>query len=156
MQLHLIAVGRSKAGPQADLFADYCKRLARGRWQGLKLTEVEEKRPLPPPALKAREAELIERALPAGAFVVALDERGKTLSSREIAELLGRLEQERRGAVAFLIGGAEGLDQALRKKADLVLSFGAMTWPHQLVRALLAEQIWRAETILTGHPYHRD
>ena len=105
--------------------------------------------------MMAREAELLRAALPRGAVRIALDERGKTLDSAAFARRLGAWCEEGRPALGFWIGGAEGLHPELRAEADLVLSFGAMTWPHLLVRALLAEQLYRAETILTGHPYHR-
>jgi 23S rRNA (pseudouridine1915-N3)-methyltransferase len=106
--------------------------------------------------LKAREAELILAAIPAGARLVALDERGQSWSSRELAERLGRWRDQSIAALAFAIGGADGLGQAVLDRADTVLSLGAMTWPHLLARSLLLEQLYRAQQILAGHPYHRD
>ncbi|HLO76968.1 MAG TPA: 23S rRNA (pseudouridine(1915)-N(3))-methyltransferase RlmH [Magnetospirillum sp.] len=151
MRLWLAAVGRAKPGPELDLFQQYARRLT----PPLSLREVEEKRPLPVPERKGREADLLLAAIPAGAIVVALDERGKTIGSEAFAERLGRWRDDGVGDVAFLIGGADGHGDAVRARADLLLSFGAMTWPHMLVRAMIAEQMWRAQAILSGHPYHR-
>jgi len=120
------------------------------------ILELEEKRPLPPALLKAREAELILAALPAGARLVALDRTGMSWSSRELAERLAAWRDRGTGAVAFAIGGAEGLGAAVLDRADAVLSLGAMTWPHLLVRTMLLEQLYRAQQILAGHPYHRE
>ena len=150
MSHSLIAVGRLKPGPLADLFADYAGRL-RPR---LAVVEVEEKRKLPAPALMEAEARLLLRAVPAGAARVVLDSRGRALSSEQLAVRLGAWRDEAR-AVAFLIGGAEGLDASVREGAALTLSLGPMTWPHLLVRAMLAEQLYRAQSILAFHPYHR-
>lgn len=151
MRLTLIAVGRAKRGPEQELFNAYLKRLR----PGLDLIEVEEKRPLAGVELMAREAELLSDKIPAGAYLIALDERGKAMSSRGFAEKISDLQDTGRDA-AFIIGGADGLDERLRAKADLLLGFGPQTWPHMLVRAMLAEQIYRAQSILAGHPYHRD
>jgi 23S rRNA (pseudouridine1915-N3)-methyltransferase len=95
-------------------------------------------------------------ALPAGGVVVALDERGKTLGSEDFAQRLLRWRDDGKPALSFVIGGADGLDPAFVKAADLTLSFSPLTWPHQLVRIMLAEQLYRATTILSGHPYHRE
>ncbi len=152
MDITVIAVGRARRGPDRALFDHYLGRL---RWR-LTLREVEEKRPLGTEALKRSEAELIRRASPDGAVLVALDERGDSLTSRAFAQQIGDWRDSGRAKVAFAIGGADGLDPTLRAQADRVLSLGAMTWPHMLVRALLAEQIYRAEQILSGGPYHRD
>jgi 23S rRNA (pseudouridine1915-N3)-methyltransferase len=120
------------------------------------ILELEEKRPLPPALLKAREAELILAALPAGSRLVALDRGGTAWSSRELADRLANWRDHGTGAVAFAIGGAEGLGAAVLQRADAVLSLGAMTWPHLLVRSMLLEQLYRAQQILAGHPYHRE
>ncbi len=151
MRLTLIAVGRAKRGPEQELFNSYQKRLN----PALDLVEVEEKRPLSGAELKAREAELIVAKIPEGAFLIALDERGKPLASRKFAEKLGDLRDGGRD-VTFIIGGADGLDESLRARAEMILGFGPQTWPHMLVRAMLAEQVYRAQSILAGHPYHRD
>ncbi|SMF08138.1 23S rRNA (pseudouridine1915-N3)-methyltransferase [Tistlia consotensis] len=155
MRLHLLAVGRLRGGPMAALYDDYARRL-RGQPLGpLDLREVEEKRPLAAAALKAREAGLLLEACPSAARLVALDGGGRTLSSEALAETLGRWRDEGVGDAAFAIGGAEGHGPALLARADLRLSLGAMTWPHMLVRVLIAEQLFRADSILSGHPYHR-
>lgn len=151
MRITLAAVGRDKAGPTRDLYQHYVKRL---QWP-FTLREVEERKPLPPPALKRREAELLSEAIPGGAVLVALDERGKNLSSPEFASMIGQWRDNGVQDCAFVIGGAGGLDESLRSNAARSLSFGRMTWPHMLVRVLLAEQLYRAQSILSGHPYHR-
>ncbi|MCX7644475.1 MAG: 23S rRNA (pseudouridine(1915)-N(3))-methyltransferase RlmH [Rhodobacteraceae bacterium] len=155
MRVRICAVGRLRAGPEQALVADYLARFARaGRPLGLgpaEVAEVEDRRG----GGMAAEAELLRRALPPGAATVALDERGRALSSPDFAALLARLRDAGRSDLAFLIGGADGLDPALREGADTVLSLGPMVWPHMLVRAMLAEQLYRAATILSGAPYHR-
>jgi 23S rRNA (pseudouridine1915-N3)-methyltransferase len=120
------------------------------------IVELDEKRKLPPAQLKAREAELILAAVPTGARLVALDEKGAAWSSRELAERLARWRDQGVATLAIAIGGADGLGQAVIERADAMLSLGAMTWPHLLVRCLLLEQLYRAQQILAGHPYHRD
>lgn len=155
MRLHLCAVGRLRTGPERDLVEDYLQRCDRtGRPLGLGPVsehEVEDKRG----GGMAAEAELLARAVPAGAVLVTLDERGKLLSSPEFAAQLASWRDGGRQDVAFLIGGADGIDPALRAKADLSISFGRMVWPHLLIRVMLAEQLYRAVTILAGSPYHR-
>jgi len=155
MRTHLIAVGHIKAGPERELYAHHCARLKGAPDLYPNLREVEEKRTLPAATRKTREGELLIGALPAGAHVVALDETGKTLTSPAFAKALGGWRDDGVRDVAFVIGGADGLDPAVTGRAQLVLSLGAMTWPHMLVRGLLAEQLYRANAILTGHPYHR-
>ena len=104
---------------------------------------------------KPAEAALLSRQIPDGAAVIALDERGRLLSSPDFAAALARFRDDGRSDAVFLIGGADGLDPSLRDRADLMLSFGAMVWPHMLARVMLAEQLYRAATILAGSPYHR-
>ncbi len=152
MRITLAAVGRNKAGATKELYELYAARL---RWR-ITLKEVEERRPLPAGALKEQEGELLLAALPRGAKVIALDEGGKEMTSRDFAALLGRWQDEGVADLAFMIGGADGLSEDARQAADVILSLGRMTWPHMLVRGLLAEQLFRAESILAGHPYHRD
>jgi len=135
-----------------DLQTDYAGRLV----PPATILEVEEKRRLPPAQLKVREAELILAARPAGARLVALDPRGQQWSSRDLADRLATWRDDGAGAIAFAIGGAEGLGKAVLDKAEAVLSLGAMTWPHLLVRTMLLEQLYRAQQILAGHPYHRE
>lgn len=151
MKLLIAAIGRAARGPERDLYEHYAARI---RWP-LALRELEEKRKLPPPQLILRESELLLDAAPAKAVLVALDRRGKVLDSAAFAGRLGRWRDESVPDVAFLIGGADGHPESLLKRATLVLSFGAMTWPHLLARAMLAEQIYRAQQLLAGHPYHR-
>ena len=152
MRLLVLAVGRLKSGPHADLQAHYAERLA---WP-LEIREVEERRALPAPERKAREGELLLAALPEGAVLVALDERGKSLTSLAFAERLARWREEGVKTLAFAIGGADGLASPVLQRAALTLALGPMTWPHLLVRGLLLEQLYRAQQILAGHPYHRD
>jgi 23S rRNA (pseudouridine1915-N3)-methyltransferase len=120
------------------------------------LVEVEEKRRLTGAEMKQREAALILAALPADARLVALDERGATWTSRQFADRLAGWRDGGAGVLAFAIGGADGLGQAVIECADAVLSLGQMTWPHLLARSLLLEQLYRTQQILAGHPYHRD
>lgn len=151
MRLVIIAVGRARKGPEAALFASYAKRIR----APLRLVEVEDRRPASPAERVAREGALIRQRIGESARVVALDQRGEALSSEQLADRLGRWADEGAGEVCFLIGGADGLAPELAADADLVLSLGPMTWPHLLARAMLCEQIYRAEAILAGHPYHR-
>lgn len=151
MRLWIAAVGRAKRGPSRDLYEEYAQRIT---WP-LTLREVEVRKRLSGPELSREEAELLLAAIPPGATVVALDERGKSPDSPALA---ARISAWRDGGVAdlaFLIGGADGHAQAMRDRADWLLSFGAMTWPHMLVRPMLAEQLYRAQQIIAGHPYHR-
>jgi 23S rRNA (pseudouridine1915-N3)-methyltransferase len=152
MRLTVAAVGRWKAGPERGLFEHYARRIK----FPFELKEVEEKKKRHPAALKKREGELLLAKAPAGAVIVALDEKGKPLSSAALAKKLGAWRDDGIRDVVFMIGGADGLDGTVKKRADLRLSFGAVTWPHLLIRGLLAEQIYRAESILSGHPYHRE
>jgi len=151
MRLEILAIGRARAGPERALYDSYAKRIT---WR-VKLHELEEKRPLPPAELKEREGQLILSAIPRDAMVLALDERGRGLSSEEFARLIADIRDEGRACTAFVIGGAEGLSVPVRDRADLLIAFGRQTWPHMLVRAMLMEQIYRAQQILSGHPYHR-
>jgi 23S rRNA (pseudouridine1915-N3)-methyltransferase len=150
LRLTVACIGRAARGPERDLYEHYAGRI---RWP-LTLRELEEKRKLPPAELIRREGELLLGAVPDKAVLVALDRRGKVLDSEGFAQRLGRWRDES-SDVAFLIGGADGHGEPLLKKSSLVLSFGAMTWPHLLARAMLAEQIYRAQQLLAGHPYHR-
>jgi len=155
MRVHLCAVGRLRTGAERALIDDYVTRFDRtGRALGLgPLTEheVEDKRG----GGMAAEAEVLLRAVPAGAVLAVLDERGRGLSSPDFAAQLARWRDGGRQDVAFVIGGADGIDRALRARAEFSLSFGAMVWPHLLVRVMLVEQLYRAATILSGGPYHR-
>lgn len=155
MRLHLLAVGRMKTGPEADMVRDYLARADRtGRALGIgpcELREIDDRKGGGPVA----EAALLEAAIPVGARLVALDERGTQMTSPAFAELLARWRDEGARDAAFVIGGADGLDPGLRDRADATQSFGRMVWPHMLARVMLAEQLYRAATILAGSPYHR-
>jgi len=152
MRITIVAVGALRAGPERALAEKY---LARITWP-IAVREVAEKRRLTGAQLREREGELILRACPDGAILVALDERGKPSSSADFAARLGGWQDEGVADIAFAIGGADGLDESVRARADLLLAFGAMTLPHLLVRGVLLEQIYRAQTLLAGHPYHRE
>jgi len=151
MRITLVAVGRAKSDAVTELYSEFAKRL---RWP-FQLQEIEVRSPLPTPARKTREGERLLAAVPGDARLVALDEHAKGLDSAAFAALLGRWQDEGLRDLAFVIGGADGLSQAVLERADLTLSFGPMTWPHLLVRVLLCEQLYRAQSILDGHPYHR-
>ena len=155
MRAHICAVGRMRASPERDLLDDYLKRFDRtGRALGLgpaAMVEVEDKKN---GGMQA-EAPLLERAIPKGAYIIAMDERGKLLTSPQFSELIARQRDAGRADIAFVIGGADGIAPDLRAKADFKLSFGAMVWPHMLARVMLSEQLYRAASILARSPYHR-
>jgi 23S rRNA (pseudouridine1915-N3)-methyltransferase len=159
MRIALLCVGRLKAGPERELFDRYFKRLgesARGVGiAGVDLREIDESRARRPEDRREEEAAALLGAAPPGAMLVALDERGASPSSAEWAAEIGRARDASRPLYAVLVGGPDGLSESLRAKADRVVSFGAMTWPHQLVRVMACEQLYRAMTILSRHPYHR-
>ncbi|MBQ7413194.1 MAG: 23S rRNA (pseudouridine(1915)-N(3))-methyltransferase RlmH [Alphaproteobacteria bacterium] len=153
MRLLIAAIGKlSKKSPEQTLIDDYLKK---ARWPVI-VKEFEEKKKLPDSELKEAESRLLWSAVPPGAKVVVLDERGKEPSSRELATQICRWRDSGIQDIAFLIGGANGHPKSTRDRADFVLSFGRMTMPHFLARVVLAEQIYRIKTILDGHPYHRD
>lgn len=159
MRLALITVGRLKDGPERELCERYRERaVALGRtigFSGPEIVELPESRGRRPEERKRDESEAILARLPSPGLIVALDERGKNLGSEAFAS---RLATARDGGIAhasFVIGGADGLSEAIRDRADITLAFGALTLPHQIVRALVLEQVYRAMTILAGHPYHR-
>ena len=158
LKVTLLGVGRLKAGLERDLAARYLDRAtAAGRSLGLAVDarELEESRARRPEDRRRDEADALRAIVPATTAIVALDERGRALDSPGFAVLLGAARDGGRGELAVVIGGADGLDPEYRHGADHVIAFGAMTWPHQLVRVMAAEQIYRAVTILAGHPYHR-
>lgn len=164
MRLALVAVGRLKAGPERTLVERYLGRagaLARGLGlSGPDVIEISEARARREADRRAEEGAAIlakagELAKAGDVAVVALDERGRALDSPGFATRLGGWRDAGRPAAAFVIGGPDGLAEEVRARADLVLSFGALTVPHQIVRVLVAEQIYRASTLLAGHPYHR-
>ncbi len=154
MKLKIVAVGRLRPGPEAELVSDYLDRFDKtGRSFGLgpvTMMEVEAKK-----GGMVAEALLLEKATAAATPLCVLDERGKTMSSPDFADLLAGWRDEGRTEPAFVIGGADGIDPSLRARADMAISFGPMVWPHMLVRVMLAEQLYRAASILAGSPYHR-
>ncbi len=151
MRILITAIGKAKASPELSLTQDYLKRLP---WKvdikehDVKLDDAAKR--------KAKEAELLLESCKGYDKIIALDEKGKQFTSREFAQQLKDWQQQGASSFAFVIGGADGHDAALLKKAHLTWSFGKSTWPHMLVRAMLAEQLYRAQSIISGHPYHRD
>lgn len=159
MKVVVHAVGRMKAGSERELADRYFERFARsGPAIGLEfagVTEIAEGRAQTANERRREEGQRLQVQLQAGTALILLDERGKNMSSEDFAGRIGLLRDDGRKALVAAIGGADGHDASLRDQADMVLSFGALTWPHQLVRVMLAEQLYRAATILSGHPYHR-
>ena len=159
MRLLVISIGRLKQGPERELAERYRERFDDiGRklgFRGLSIQEIPESRARDSATRIAEEAAVISAALPAKSALVALDERGDNIDSSTFARHLGRWRDEQISDTIFAIGGADGLSPDLRRKAKLSIAFGAATWPHQMVRVMLLEQIYRAATILAGHPYHR-
>lgn len=159
MRVSIFAVGRLKAGPERDLADRYLDRFAKaGPAMGLelgKVIEIAESKAQNAATRKREEAGALERRLNETTQLILLDERGKSLGSEEFARLLGNLRDSGRRDLIFAIGGPDGHDPAVAQHAGTMLSFGKMTWPHQMVRVMLAEQLYRAVTILSGHPYHR-
>lgn len=158
MRLSIIAIGRLKDGPERDLCSRYHERatgLSRGLgFTGPDIVEIAESRGRRSEERRNEEARLIAERLPPG-LVIALDERGKNLGSEAFAGKIAAARDAGTPAATLLIGGADGLAEELRARAGLVLCFGALTIPHQIVRALALEQLYRAMTIMAGHPYHR-
>jgi 23S rRNA (pseudouridine1915-N3)-methyltransferase len=159
LRLQVLCVGRLKAGPERQLVSRYSERIGpAGRSVGLgplDLREVDEGRARRPDDRKIDEALRIAALLPQGGTLWALDEKGTNDTSENFAHEIANLRDGGTSALAFAIGGAEGLDDSLHRRANRLIAFGALTLPHQLVRVLLLEQIYRATTILSGHPYHR-
>jgi 23S rRNA (pseudouridine1915-N3)-methyltransferase len=159
MRVVIAAVGRLKSGPERDLAERYLKRAAQsGRsigLTGIEIIEIRESRADNAARRMLEESIAITNVIPERAVVILMDERGKSLPSAAFASQLQAWRTEDKPAVVFVIGGADGLAPALKDKAKLTIGFGAATWPHQLVRVMLLEQIYRAVTILSGHPYHR-
>jgi len=159
VRLVMIAVGKLKAGPERDLFERYFKRvgdLARPLgFQGMHLSEIDEGRAPRAADRQAEEARAILAAMPRNGKMIVFDERGTAPTSAQFAAEIATARDNSTPAYAFVIGGADGLGQTLRDRADKIISFGAMTLPHQLVRVMAAEQLYRALSIMAGHPYHR-
>jgi len=159
MRISIFSVGRLKAGPERLLLDRYVERATQsGRSLGLSvaLREFPESRAARAEERTAQEANALVAALPEGARLIVLDERGDAPTSAEFARRIGVWRDDGLANLVFAIGGADGHGPAIRSRAELGIAFGAMTWPHQIVRLLLAEQIYRAMTILSGHPYHRE
>jgi 23S rRNA (pseudouridine1915-N3)-methyltransferase len=160
VRLDVLAIGRLKAGPERELCQRYTERLsgmARGLgFSGPRLFEAPESAARRDADRKAEEAQVLLGQLLPGSRVILFDEGGRSIDSRKFASILAGWRDSGAPAAACVIGGADGLGEAIRAKADLVLAFGGMTMPHQIVRALVMEQLYRAATILSGHPYHRD
>ena len=152
MRIAIAAVGRARSGPEAALYEHYVNRITAWR---LSLREIDVRRRLAGAALVAAEGAALLEALPDGAVCVVLDSRGKAMASIAWANRLRDWQDEGVRDVALVIGGADGHGEAVLRRADVTLSLGPMTWPHQLVRGMLAEQLYRAQQILAGHPYHR-
>ncbi len=153
MRITILTIGKSSRGPEQSLWDEYIRRLP---WP-VEIREYElKKQPASSGERKKLEGEKLLEALDASAVVIALDERGKTLSSREFANKIDGWRMDGIRDLLFVIGGADGLSDAVRDRANLLLSFGKLTWPHMLVRVMLCEQIYRAWSIGTNHPYHRD
>ena len=159
MRLIVIAVGRLKQGPERELAERYKKRFDDiGRklgFRGLDILEIPESRAREAQARIAEEAAAISAAIPENSVLVTLDERGENVGSQALALRLGRLRDQSIPNTVFVIGGADGLSPELGGKDKSRIAFGAATWPHQMVRVMLLEQLYRAATILLGHPYHR-
>jgi 23S rRNA (pseudouridine1915-N3)-methyltransferase len=159
MRIVVAAIGRLKQGPETELSGRYAKRAAQtGRALGLRdldIVEIRESRAADAGKRMLEESIALANVIPPGAATVLLDSRGDNLDSAALAGLIAQWRANDRPAAVFIIGGPDGLSPSLHEKADLTLAFGAATWPHQLVRAMLLEQLYRAATILTGHPYHR-
>jgi 23S rRNA (pseudouridine1915-N3)-methyltransferase len=159
VRLQILCVGRLKAGPERQLIARYSERIGpAGRAVGLgpvDLREIAESSARRPDDRKIDEALRLAALLPEGSALWVLDEKGANLTSEDFARDLAKLRDDGAASLAFAVGGADGLDASLRQRANRTIAFGAMTLPHQIVRVLLLEQIYRAATIMSGHPYHR-
>ena len=152
MQYIIVAAGRWKAGPEKDLYEKFEKRIQ----PSLLLKEVDQKRKGSKVERLHREGAIFLKAVPDGAQIIAMDENGKNLSSMGLANQLQLWSNDGVQKTAFLIGGADGHDKNVLESANIILSLGPQTWPHMMVRSMIAEQIYRAQSILTGHPYHRE
>ncbi|MBK6897547.1 MAG: 23S rRNA (pseudouridine(1915)-N(3))-methyltransferase RlmH [Alphaproteobacteria bacterium] len=150
-KIEIIAVARIKKGPYADLAEEYSKRI---RWP-LDIREIDARHTSPAQGQAEEELKILKSLKP-DAIKIALDERGETLSSTQFAKILGGYRDEGAGTLQFIIGGADGLTSQIRIQTQKQISFGRQTWPHLLARIMLLEQIYRAQQILSGHPYHRE
>lgn len=156
MRVTFLTIGRLRDPHLLALYEDYAQRLARRSFGRPRLKELELRGRIESAERLSREAKLICNHLPAGAAMITLDSRGKDMSSQGLADFISRQQLQGCQDLVFVIGGAEGLDDKIRKMSNFVLSMGKMTWPHQLVRIMLIEQLYRAQCIQENHPYHRD
>ena len=160
MRVILLAVGRMKKGPETELVARYLKRAEQAGRQiglrGVEIIEIKESRANDAGKRMIEESIALANLIPDGAVAIMLDETGESFASAAFADHVRKWRDAGVPAAVFIIGGPDGLAQSLRDKAKLKLAFGAATWPHQMVRIMLLEQIYRAITILSGHPYHRE
>ena len=157
-RLQIVAIGRLRDGPERTLatrYADRIGQLSKNSGFSFAITEIAESKKARPSDRRQDEGERIAGALPVDAVVIVLDAEGRHIDSDDFARRLTDWRDQSIAAVMFVIGGPDGVSPALLERADLVLSFGKPTWPHQLVRVMLAEQLYRAVTITVGHPYHR-
>jgi len=151
MKISVFAIGKAR-GVEAEWAAEYCKRLG----PSVVIHEFAASKALPPGETQKAEAQLLLRALPPKGVVILLDERGKDMTSREFATKISSWQDQGVSDLFFMIGGADGVTDEVRARANFVFGFGRLTWPHRLVRVMLLEQIYRAKQIIAGHPYHRD
>ncbi|MEE2999917.1 MAG: 23S rRNA (pseudouridine(1915)-N(3))-methyltransferase RlmH [Pseudomonadota bacterium] len=151
MKFTILTVGRIKKGPEKNLCDLYLKRI---KWSVL-IEEVEEKRSLPINQMKTKESELLLKKLPEDCFLVALDQSGQEFSSKEFSEQILKWQSQYVKQLVILIGGSNGFNSNVLEQADLKIAFGRMTWPHMFTRIMLLEQLYRAQSILDGHPYHK-
>ena len=150
MKIIILAIGKAR-GVEAEWAAEYQKRLG----ASVEVQEFSAAKSLPPDAAQKAEAQLLLKAIPEKSFVILLDERGKDMTSRDFAAKISGWQECGKDLV-FIIGGADGVTNEIKERADFTLGFGRLTWPHRLVRVMLLEQIYRAKQIIAGHPYHRD
>lgn len=150
MKITVITVGKSRKSKYADLLKEYSGRI---RWN-LEIQEIESRSPSPQIQQK-EECEKILSLLQSDKYVIAMDQRGKSISSPDFANKINQLQNEAIPHIVFVIGGSEGLNEEIRNRANFLMSFGHQTWPHMLARTMLLEQIYRAQQILSGHPYHK-
>jgi 23S rRNA (pseudouridine1915-N3)-methyltransferase len=152
MNINILSIGKFKNNPQKEIFDIYIKRLP---WNVV-LKELEVKSAVTGEVLKQKEGELLLGSIPSSAKIILLDEKGKNFSSKEFADQMQNYQDNGQGNLAFIIGGASGVSEDVKKKASLILSLGKLTFPHMMVRSILAEQLYRAYSIINNHPYHRE
>lgn len=152
MNITIACVGALKTSPEKDIILQYIKRFD---WS-VSIKEITIRKKLPSKALKEEEGKALLQIFPKEAIVILLDEKGSSLSSQQFAQKLTEFQVQGKSSFVFVIGGADGVSDMVKQQASLTLSFGHMTWPHMLVRVMIVEQLYRAQQIIKGHPYHRD